>query len=140
MSLQEKIVWLLLAICTVAAAIYFGSYGYAFLNGDVDKGYLGWLLTAIIVVTVIVAAVGSGILAVRNQPDADRGPDERDRMFGDKATARGYFIILPGCMALAACLWFGWASAFTVSNGLLLLVVAAEIGRFAYGLYLYRAE
>lgn len=132
MSFREKSA----AITLLAMLSAFGLYGWRLLAGHVGPAEEFGLLIAAIAAQVLLIAVGHVLLAIAVR----RGPeplDERDRLVALKARRNAYWVALVGLFAMMAVVLFG-TSAVQVINGLLAVVVAAEVVRYGSQLAYWR--
>lgn len=132
MSFREKSA--LLTIVTMIVA--FGIYGWRVVQGPVGPVEQFGLLVGVVVAQVVLIAGGHILLAIasRRMPEPR---DERDRMVELRSAHNGYFVMITGLFAMMAVVFFG-ASAVNVINGLLGVVVLAEIVRFGSQLVYWR--
>jgi hypothetical protein len=143
MSFREKIEWATLASLTGG----FGWYFFALYRATKAAGEplehgpgmlvnMGLLVVAVVIITVIMVAT-SIFFAVRTPDDANARADEREKTISLRATRFAYFLLLIGTLSIFAAAHIGHGL-FFILNLLLAVIVLAEIGRVASGLWLYR--
>jgi uncharacterized membrane protein len=132
MAFREKTTW-------ISLLAYLGVYGYYFwtvLRGRPDHPYGGRLIDLIILLAIIIAACQAA-LALWRPKEARTVEDERERMMSLRATAIAFQVALGGTMTAAGAIALG-LPIFWAVNGLILIVVLAEVTRMTSLIVHYR--
>ncbi len=125
MAFREKTAW-------ISLLTYLGVYGYYFVTvfragPDHPNGAL--LIELILLLVVIIVACNIA-LAIWKPDEARQAEDERERLIGWKASALAFHVAQAGAITGAGAVALGLPS-FYVANGLLAMVVLAELVRQA---------
>lgn len=143
MSFREKIEWATLVALTSGFGWYFISLFEASeaAGRSIEHGPGMWtsimlfgVATAIIIGIMVCTSI---FFAVRTPDEANEPADEREKAFALRATRFAYFVLMIGVLMLFAAAHLGHGLVF-VLNLLIAVIFIAEIGRVAYGLWLYR--
>jgi len=136
MSFREKSAWITFVLL-LAFGVYFAEVAkpwFGFSTAHANYFPLFLLLVAAIVIVEIVLHV---IIAIRSPQDAKAPRDERERLIGQRATARAYFWLLAGAFAAIGMIHLG-AGPLVLAHGVLFAIWIAELVRHASLLYYYR--
>ena len=132
MAFREKTAW-------VTLLSYLGVYGYYFwtvFRAGPDHPF-GARLIGVIALLVLIIVVCNIALAIWKPEEARLAEDERERLIGLKATAVAFHVASAGAITAAGAVAVGLPS-FYVANGLLAMVVLAEIVRQGLVVVRYR--
>ncbi len=143
MSLREKIEWATLVALVSGFGWYFVTIylaskaaGQSLEHGPGIMASMGLFGVAVAIITIIMV-VTSIFFAVRAPDEANARADEREKGFSMRASSFAYFLLLIGNMLLFVAAHIGHGLYF-ILNLLLAVIFIAEIGRVAFGLWLYR--
>jgi hypothetical protein len=143
MSFREKIEWATLVALTSGFGWYFitlyqatKAAGATLEHGPGIMASIGLFGIAAAIITIIMI-VTSIYFAVRTPDEANAPADEREKAFSIRAARFAYFLLLIGNITLFAAAHIGHGLYF-ILNLLLAVIFIAEIGRVAFGLWLYR--
>ena len=123
MAFREKTAW-------ISLLTYLGVYGYYFVTvfrSGPDHPH-GALLIELIALLILIIAACNIALAIWKPDEARLAEDERERLIGMKASAAAFHVAQAGAITGAGAVALGLPS-FWVANGILALVVLAEIVR-----------
>jgi hypothetical protein len=140
LSYREKRIWISLVTQLFVYAVYY----YELWRGNVNLGSLVVVVVAIIVLQIILQIV----LALANKTDKPARKDERDIAIERSAYRNAYFI-LAGAVFCAMALLASHSlnvelrqefapGPFPIFNGLLFMLLLAEVGKLLSQLVLYR--
>lgn len=142
MTYKEKVAWLSLVAMVITFGPYFTMVALHAQSGEVHAmPDLRQLVTYGLVVVVQLIILGIGHLYLRfTSPDEWRTPaDERDLAIMQRATTWGYYVLLTG-MIFVGCIVPFTAGGWTIVNGALFSIIAAETVRYAVVVTNYRRQ
>ena len=137
MSFREKTSWISLILTLLGFGSYFATLIYAEITHSASHGYyIGYLIGVVFAITIIFI-VSTIVIAIMAPDDANARLDERDRIIAYRAAYWPYFLIIVGTFSAMASIHLG-GDLFWMMNGLLGVIVLAEIARYASAIALYR--
>lgn len=147
-SYQEKSAWI--SLCSTV--LIFGYYFWRLFSegATMDNKDAAMLAIQVVTMSVLVEAFFHGMLAATNRKAAEMGADERDALFGLKATRLGYSVLVVGCFIVIGRLvtlevnpefaFSGLQAPLLSAHLLLLSFVLSEVVRFAAQIVYYRRD
>jgi len=140
MPYREKIAWLSLFAMVVTFGPYFAivAAGGRPAQPLPDLRQLG-LYAATAIAQMLILSAGYLYLRLRFPQEARTPPDERDRAIMNRSMSSAYYVLIAG-MIVVGCLMPFNSSGWSIVNGALFMIVAAEIVRKSVTVFSYRRQ
>jgi len=139
MAFREKSAWITILSMAGIYGFYFWKLSGVATAGGVGNYPYGTLLAETVFALVIVQIVLTVVIAIFNPGEAKAPRDEREQLIALKATRFAFYVLSSGvaCVCLYAAFY---ASSFYIVNGVLLMLVLAEVSRAVGSIALYRTS
>ena len=137
MSFREKSTWISLVTTLFIFGYYFTEAFPALSDGDADSMKIFGLFIGVIIGVVVLQVLLHGALAIAFRKEAEKGDDERDKLFELRATRNAYFLLVLGVCATGAGMLLT-SSPFVMANIILFFFVLSEIAGFITQLFYHR--